>query len=131
MQSRGCYFFFFLLILSHSKTGNNCFATLLQYELNSDVVTFYHRRSNLSSNKRVSLDLLIFLPFLLPLPLNITLGLFSTKGNVLQLSTVPPWDMNFACASRCICLLAHTPEREWGPRKETSNNRLLLRNKFK
>ena len=58
----------FLLILSYSKTGNNCFATLLQYELNSDVVTFYivinyafyHRRSNLSCNKRVSLDLLIF-----------------------------------------------------------------------
>ena len=52
--------FYFLLILSHSKTGNNCFATLLQYELNSDVVTFCHQRSNLSSNKRVSLDLLIF-----------------------------------------------------------------------
>ena len=63
--------FFFLLILSHSKTGNNCFATLLQYELNSDVVTFYHRRSNLSSNKRVSLDLLIFLPFSLRSPFSI------------------------------------------------------------
>ena len=64
-------FFFFLLILSHSKTGNNCFATLLQYEWNSDVVTFYDRRSNLSSNKRVSLDLLIFLPFSLRSPFSI------------------------------------------------------------
>ena len=62
---------FFLLILSYSKTGNNCFATLLQYELNRDVVPFYHRRSNLSCNKNVSSDLLIFLPFSLRSPFSI------------------------------------------------------------
>ena len=46
--------------MQNGKTGNNCFATLPQNEFNSDVVPFYHRRSNLSCNIKVSLVLLIF-----------------------------------------------------------------------